>query len=772
MRRSIRPHHIALLATLLLVGAAAGCSVSKYIPEGETFYTGLGKVKYRNEPDVPETQLAKGDLKGVLSYKPNGALFGSSRVRLPFTYPFWIHRNLADATDPLGRWIYKNFGDEPILLSTVNPGLRAEVGRQVLEEYGFFGSHVDPKVTYSTDSTAAKVGYEVTMAEPILLDSIEYRLPIVTPDSLQFDDPDERLLERDNVLSVWRLESERQRIANALRDRGYYFFKPDNIRYEADTLAVPHRAQLRVTLSDETPAEALETWRIGRITYDLYDRHRSELTDSTLYRGVLYRYHREPPVRLTFLHPRIGLEQGRLYHERYQTTTVSSLAELETFAYTNVSYSPTHRGDSLSLLDVQLVSMEDKPYSAELEATYRFKSNNQTGPGLGLGINRRNVFRGGETLSLRLQGNYEWQTRYGGRRESAAWDINSYLFQISTDLRFPRLLLPVLYYRPFSYPAYSKLGLTAALLSRSGFYRQMQFGFDMEYRFEPFKGVRHTIRPLSITYNHLLRRTEAFDQALSDNPGLGLSFRNQFIPQATYLFGFETRDPLSRHTFSLEAYVAEAGNLLSLFYPRSQERPYRLAGSDFAQFVKGSLELRYVYQFSPTLSLASRAYAGAIYSYGNQLVAPYTEQFYSGGANSLRGFNVRSLGPGAYNPLIDTPLSFLDRTGDMRLEANLELRAKVVGDLEVATFVDAGNIWLIRPDESKPDATISGKHFLRDVALSTGLGVRYDLSILVVRLDLGVALHRPDRSGGPYFNTLGDKHNLPLALHLAVGYPF
>lgn len=771
--RNYPPRPSILLTTAVVGLIAVGCSVSRYIPEGETFYAGLGKVSIENEPNIEEMHLARADVNRVLAYKPNGSLFGSSRARLPFNYPFWIHQNLADATDPLGRWIYKNFGSEPILISTVNPPLRAQVGKQVLEEYGFFGSTVVPRIVYDKDSVTAKVAYDITMSEPIRLDSIDYRLSITTPDSLDLEDPSQRRLHAGDVLSVWRLESERKRIASALRDRGYYYFQPTDIHYEADTLAVPGKAQLRVDLSRETSADALRTWSIGGVTYDLYDRHRSALTDSTRYDGILFRYHQRPPVRLRFLASRVRLEEGQVYNERYQTSTISSLSELETFAYTNVAYTPRHTPDSLSLLDVSLVSMEDKPYAAELEATYRLKSNNQTGPGLALSVNKRNVFRGGETLSVRLQGNYEWQTGYRKSDEgSAAWDINSYLFLLSTDLKFPRLLIPGLYYRPFTYPAYSKLGLTAALLSRSGFYRQMQFAFDTEYRFEPFKGVRHTVRPLSISYNHLVRRTAAFDEALEANPGLGLSFRNQFIPQASYLFGFETRDPLSRHTFSLEAYVSEAGNLLSLCYPKDTPRPYRLAGSSFAQFVKGTLELRYAYQASSTISLASRLYSGAIYSYGNQTVAPYTEQFYSGGANSLRGFNVRTLGPGAYSPQNPSPLSFLDRTGDLRLEANLELRAKVVGDLEVATFVDAGNVWLLRQDPSRPDATLTSRYFLRDVALSTGLGVRYDLSMLVVRLDLGVALHRPDRSGGAYFNTFGDKKNLPLALHLAVGYPF
>ena len=311
---------ILLTAAVLLV--AVGCSVSHYIPEGETFYAGMGKVSIESEPNIEEMHLAKADVNRVLAYKPNGSLFGSSRARLPFNYPFWIHQNLADATDPLGRWIYKSFGSEPILISTVNPPLRAQVGKQVLEEYGFFGSTVVPRIIYDKDSVTAKVAYDITMSEPIRLDSIDYRLSITTPDSLDLRDPRKRRLHEGDVLSVWRLESERQRIASALRDRGYYYFQPTDIHYEADTLTVPGKAQLRVDLSQETSTDALRTWSIGNITYDLYDRHRSALTDSTRYDGILFRYHQRPPVRLRFLASRVRLQEGPVYNERYQTLSL------------------------------------------------------------------------------------------------------------------------------------------------------------------------------------------------------------------------------------------------------------------------------------------------------------------------------------------------------------------------------------------------------------------------------------------------------------------
>ncbi len=765
-----------LLPALLLLLTA--CSVAKYVPEGEQFYTGIKAINYEDRHAGSHAAAAISDLESVLSYQPNGSLFNSSKVRIPLTFPFWISKNFSEAKTFIGRWLYKSFGGAPIFISTVNPDLRATVGRQILEEYGYFRSSVSATVLpQGQDSITAKVSYAVRMGEPHLLDSIDYHLPIVTPDSIRLDAPDRRLLHKGDPFGVLPLENERNRISSLLRERGYYFFKPEHIRFTADTIRVPGKVQLRVQLSEEMLPEAYQPWRIGRITYDLYpstgDR---QLTDSIYYQGVLFRYQGTPPVRLSVLRPRVRMIRDALYNQAFQQNTLSALAELNTFAYTNVTYTPGIFGvDTTNLLDVSISSTIDKPYFTELETTYKFKSNNQTGPGASFTLNRKNILGGGELFSTVLRGSYEWEThRQVGTTGKNSWDINSYELSLSSMLTFPRLLLPVLYDRYLYYPHSTRLALSGTFLNRSDFYRQAQFATDITYRLEPARHIRHTVKPLSVTYNHLLRESGRFREAIGKNPGLALSFQNQFIPQASYLFSYELRQPTGAHAFSLDAYIAEAGNLLSLFYKKDPSRTYqnnRFLSALFAQYLKSTLELRYSYQLLPSLQIATRGYAGVICSYGNTPVAPYTEQFYTGGANSLRGFNVRSIGPGAYLPHTEDPLSFLYRTGDLRLELNAELRYKVIGQLELATFLDTGNIWLLRHSDLRPDGEISRKHFLRDLALNTGLGFRYDLSFLVVRLDLGLALHRPDRQGQAYFNTFG-RDQMPFALHLAIGYPF
>lgn len=773
--RKMRKNNQIVLPTLALLLLLGSCSVAQYIPEGELYYTGVKKIAFEDKggEGTVNNRLARKDMAEILNYKPNNSLFGSASLRLPFTYPFYINKHYAKSNNFFGRWLYKTFAQEPILISEVNPTLRASVAEQVLREYGYFRSRVTPEVEVSKDSISAKTIYTVFMGEPHLLDSINYNLSNIPLENLEeLYSPKVSLLKNGQPFGVLPLENERTRISDQLRSKGYYYFQPNHIVYEADTVQVPNKVQLRVRLSDKMLPEAYKPWRIGSITYNIRDGVNSPLTDSLMLEGVLYRYNKKSPVRLSVLRPRIRIAIDSLYSQEAQLNTLRSMAELNTFAYTDVSFSPDSRRDSITnRLNVVINSQLDRPYTTELEGVFRFKSNNQVGPGLNFSVNRKNVFRAGELLTVTARGSYEWETKR--TTQGSNWDINSYELGLTTALTFPRILFPILGRNLPTYPSSTKISLNGTFLNRGRFYKQAQFGGDISYHLQPSPSIRHTITPLSISYNHLISKTEKFEEAIVNNPILGLSFRNQFIPQANYLFGWELQNPISKHGFSLQAYVAEAGNLLSLFYKGAKQtngEPHQVLGAPFAQFVKGTLELRYNYRFNTRLQFASRAYAGAVYSYGNMDVAPYTEQFYSGGANSIRGFNVRALGPGGYTPLVEDPLSFMDRTGDIRFEANLELRYRAVGALELATFIDAGNVWLIRPDSNRPGGELSGKYLLNDIALGTGLGVRYDLEFLVLRLDVGLGLHNPTRSGGKYINTF-DKR-IPLAFHLAIGYPF
>lgn len=762
--------------SLAVMLAVTACSASKYVPEGELFYKGVNKIEVHDQDKEFPRHASKtlSEVEKAIKVPPNGSLFGHHKYRLPFTYGFYVNERLENDSTFLGKWIYKTFGAKPKFISTVNPSGRTTIARQLLQENGYFYSDVLYDLELSKDSLQAYINYDIVMGEPHVIDSVEHLVDIVPLDSTNLFDPKETILKKGMPFSVVTLEEERNRISDLLRSKGFYFFKPSNIIYEADSTIQPKKVHLRMKLSDKMDPRAYQPWYIGKLSYNIYNSSISALTDSLYIDDVLVRYSGKLPIRQRVLRNKIHFQKDSLYNVMYQNRTVSSLATLNTFAYSDVTYTPS---DSLpNHLDVQLTSQVDLPYYTELETVFKSKSNNQVGPGISLTLNKKNIFRGGELLSLQLGANYEWETQRK-RRVGNSWDINSYGLDLSTTLTFPRILLPYFGKRFHDFPATTSVSVSAGILNRASFYRVGQFSGRFSYHFEPRRGMKHTITPLRMTYNLLMRGTPRFDSIMIENPALALSFQDQFVPSMGYTFGYEMIDPDSPHNFSLEASVSEAGNLLSGIYylrgyPFNEQKEF--FNSPFAQFVKGSLELRYGYQINSKHKIATRLFGGAVYSYGNMLVAPYFEQFYSGGANSIRAFNVRSLGPGSYRPQEYDLYTFMDRTGDIRLEANLEYRYKMFGSLELATFLDAGNIWLMREDPSRPGGTMNGARFLNDIALGTGLGFRYDLSYLVLRLDLGVALHAPYDTGvNGYFNTLRKEiWKDAFALHLSIGYPF
>jgi hypothetical protein len=286
--------------------------------------------------------------------------------------------------------------------------------------------------------------------------------------------------------------------------------------------------------------------------------------------------------------------------------------------------------------------------------------------------------------------------------------------------------------------------------------------------------VLHEVVPFRLEYEKQLHTTQKFDSIARQNEALYVSLRDQFVPSAQYtvtLTNPNSRYHRRRITFS----VKEAGNFTSLIY-RAGGKPFdqrdkNLFGVPFAQYIRLTAEYTHNYRLGHTrTSLAGRLYAGFLHTYGNSVVAPYADLFTVGGANSIRAFGVRSIGPGGYNPRLSS-YSYINEMGNLRLEANLEYRFPLFGDLAGAVFLDAGNVWLTKSDPDRPEGKINAHDFGRQIALGTGFGLRYDLSFLVVRFDVGIGLHAPYDTGHSGYYNMGRFWNT-LGFHLAVGYPF
>ena len=431
-----------------------------------------------------------------------------------------------------------------------------------------------------------------------------------------------------------------------------------------------------------------------------------------------------------------------------------------------------------NLLDLYITAELDKPWDSSLSGVFTTKSNNFIGPGLNLSLGRRNLFGGGERLSLDLYGSYEWQTnRTRSNQDVSISDINSYEVGANLNLQAPRILLPWLYDLHRTHDVQTTYTLSASMLNRARYFQITSLGLTASYSIRN-EQHQNLITPLRIHYNHLSRQSEIFQQVITDNPILGLSLRSQLIPQMSYQYTFDNIfTGLGSHHLHIDLGVSQAGNILNGIYSLAGRDYYetkKILGVPFAQFVKGTAELRYTYGIDRNQSLALRAGVGAIYSYGNMTVAPYSEQFYVGGANSIRAFTVRSIGPGRFVPR-NSRYAFMDQTGEFKLEMNAEYRFRLAGNLHGAFFLDSGNIWLLRPDENRPGGSLQeitdAKDFFKQLALGSGVGLRYDLNFLVIRFDVGVGLHLPfETSRQGYYNL--PKFANSLGYHFAVGYPF
>lgn len=310
-------------------------------------------------------------------------------------------------------------------------------------------------------------------------------------------------------------------------------------------------------------------------------------------------------------------------------------------------------------------------------------------------------------------------------------------------------------------------------MNRAGFFKMLSLGASLVYEYRPTQKSQHVISPFRLSYNKLRDPTPAFD---SINPALRQSLQDQFIPAISYTYTYDS--PVRKwrgDRIWWEVSITEAGNLISGIYALNgrsfNKKEKTILGNPYAQFVKLTNELRYSRRIDRNQSLVGRVMTGVLYSYGNARISPYSEQFYVGGSNSLRAFAIRSIGPGRFVPDKENRYAYIDQTGDLKFEANVEYRFRMFDDLHGALFLDAGNVWLLRNDTDRPGGRLSDGNFLKDLALGTGFGMRYDMDFLVVRFDVGIGLHLPyetEKKG--YYNIPRFKDG--LGFHLAIGYPF
>ena len=779
--------------TYLLLSASlffVSCSMTKNIPEDDQLFTGLEKIVYNDYEQNDNFITTQEEVEAALATAPNGSLFGSSYHRLPFSFGVSVWNRYADKPGGFAKWMTKAFGKQPVLMSWVNPSLRSLVATNVLRNHGYFNG----KVTYQTitqkNPKTAKIQYTVQPGRLYMLDSVGYFGFPAEADSLIHSTLSQALIHRGDPFVVANLDAERSRINTLLRNNGYYFFQPSYASYLADTLMVDGKAQLRFQLANDVPEAAKHKWYIGRININMRKTFMEQPTDSFRGRFFTIRFAgKKPPIRPRVLMADMKLRPRQLYSYSDYLESISKINAMGLFSMTEFKFAPRDTTAACDTLDLTLNCTFDKPWDFYVETVFNARTIGRMGPELRMGITRRNAFRGGEKIDVNLHGSYEWSTSGGS-------SMNNYEYGADASVEFPRIIAPffggnrirrdkqghIIRRRRFYTTPSTLAKLSTDVIYRPSYYKMHVVSGEWTYRWQTSAQSRHEFSPLTVKYQFMNSHTAAFDSIVDKNPYLKVTMQDYFVPQMRYTYTYTSPANLL-HPIRWETTIAESGNVTSLGMMIGgkswNEKDKQLFKNPYSQYVKLETDFTKTWTIGALSRLVGHVNAGIIYAYGNSEWLPNSELFYVGGANSIRAFPVRGLGPGRFPGYEDKAISYLMQNGDVKFVCNLEYRPQLFGNLYGALFLDAGNVWnlkdrtdnLNKGQNRYEDIKFSLKNFFRDMALGTGIGLRYDLDFLILRLDWGFALHVPYETGkSGFFNINSFKDS--QTLHFAIGYPF
>lgn len=771
---------------ILLAGLLTACSTTSHIPPDDRLFTGLTPITFTTPAVTPHAETTQEEVEAALATAPNGALFGSSYHRTPFPYRLWIWNAFSDGNSAFSRWMTRSFGKEPVLMSKVNPALRASVAQSVLRSNGYFHGTVSYKEIPQKNPKKAKINYTVTLDTLFRVDTLSYNGFPPEMNHLIDSTQSQALITHGTPFAATQLDAERNRLSALFKEKGYYLYQTAYASYLADTTstASPYLAQLRLCLADSIPSTALQPWNIGQVSINLRHSPTEALTDSAGRSFLKVFYHgKRPSIR-----PRVLLRGMRLWPKRTYSTSAhqQSLANLNaTGVFSSVDFQFTPRTNS-DTLDLAVNCTFDKPWDFYIETSFINRTIGRMGPEMKIGLIRKNAFRGAERIDFNVHGAYEWQSSHG--QDNA----NSYQYGLDLSVEFPRLILPwkantlkrwkksrTKNRTPFYATPSTVLKFTNDIHKRPSYYRMHIVTGELTYKWQPTPSSRHELSPLTVKYQFMGSHTPRFDEILNESPYLTATMNDIFIPKMRYTYTYTSPD---NHLNPLrwETTIEEAGNLTALYDVLIQGNKWSQQGKTlfknlYSQFVRFETDLTKTWALKGNGSLVAHLNAGLIYSYGNTTATPFSEGFYAGGANSIRAFSVRSIGPGGYLPTGNQKMAYLLQNGDLRIVANIEWRFPIISALHGAIFFDAGNVWNIRDHhdqyDQNTDTQIKISNVLKQTATGTGIGLRYDLDFLVLRVDWGIGLHLPyETSKNGYFNIprFKDAHTL----HIAIGYPF
>lgn len=756
---------------------AYGCSNTKYLPEGDMLYVG-GKVKVEDTVmKRKERKKMEKELEGLLRPRPNRTLLGL-RPKL------WFYNIAGEPKRERGfrHWLRTKVGEPPVLFSQVDLDYNADVLQNYSENRGYF------KTRTAADSTSsnrrAKALYTVTTGKRYTI-----RKVIFPGDSTktEIDSSIANLRRRTHLkkgqpYDLGVIKEERERIDQRLKNRGYYYFNPDYILIQVDSTVGDHQVDLILKVKDNTPERAKQVYTINNIY--IYPNYSIATAKDTLItsKDSIIRYKDfiitdpQNTFRPIIFDRTLFFHRGDKYSRRDHNLSLNRLVNLGTFKFVKNEFRPS---DSLKhSLDAYYFLTPLPRKSIRFEILAKTNSANYNGSEINVNWSNRNTFRAAELLSLNVFGGLEVQT--AGQNKG----FNVYRVGGDVSITWPRFISPVKIADSSAYVPRTRALFGYEYQNRSKLYSLNSFNASFGYLWKNNIRTEHQLMVTNINYVNPANVTDLYRQQIIDTENAaGISplekvIEQQLIFGPTYSFMYtNTMQKFRKHTIYYKGSFDLAATVTGLVTGADASDPTKILGVPFSQFVKTEHDFRYYLKLNDNAQLANRIIVGVGYPYGNSSALPYIRQFFIGGTNSIRAFRSRSVGPGTYKMEVDDDSFLPDESGDIKLELNTELRAKLFSVIHGALFIDAGNIWLWNKDEGKPGAEFT-KHFMDQLAVGTGAGLRVDLSFLVLRLDGAFPLRKPYLPEGQRWVLddidMGSKYwrKENLVFNLAIGYPF
>ena len=757
-----------MLAVLLM----SACSINRFIPEGKSLVKS-NKIVIEDQ----KTQISKSGLSNYITLKPYKNTFQTK-------IPTWIYyKSERRPNNSVWKWLNKNFGRQPVYYDATEAQNSANQMMRYIDNVGYFHSKVDH--TVKTIGKRSKITYHVHPSQPYTINSIEYVINdslirrYIMRDSVKFN------LKEGDIYNAYTLNNVRELITERMKNSGYYYFNRDEIYFEVDSNFMDHTLSITMKLKDkDLPYKKYYVRDIS--IYPNFNVFRMNdkpaYTDSLVVEVGLrkrknvwdFYYYDEPQVSPQTFRQSIHIIEGLPYNLRSVTSTYRSLGNFRLFRNVNIEFDTvSNTQDSLNLLDCRITLQQNDKHSITLQGEGT-NSDGDLGVKSSLSYSNKNAFHGAETFQLSLKGGFEAQKLMGTEvSESGKNVFNTWELGLTSSLFFPKFL------GPFSSLTFSRDYLPTTSISL-GFNTQTRYYYSRyistasySYDWKSNYRLGQTLSPFYLNSVKIAKINPAF-QAYLDNE---TSQRKKAQYTSHLLFG--TRYSITYNTqsinkagsfFYLRTDLESSGNLLSLFnktrlITTSEDGHHELFGIRYAQYLRGSFDIRQHLDLGNDFWFVMRQFIGIGLPYGNSQDMPFERSFYGGGANGLRGWLYRTVGPGGYVPVSDD----IEKTGDLQLEFNAEYRFPIYNIFNGAVFVDAGNVWTYHPNESMPNSEFNFNTFYKQFAVDAGIGIRIDVSFLLLRFDFAYAMRNPYQTDGTYWR-FGNGNN--LRLQAGIGYPF